>query len=109
MVRLTMTPAIVAAAETYNDLHVKSRLSDIDAEPSLAKPAVGNPIAHGQIITISKHLGTLNEHLRDEEPLSSTIAEPYHLDNLLRGSRIYYDPPKPKPEPVKPFVLMWIE
>lgn len=109
MVRLTMTPAMVAAVEAYNILHAEPSLSDDSTDPSLEKPAVGNPIAHGEIIAISKHLSTLDEHLKDGERPCPPAVEPYHLDNLLRGSRIYSDPPKPKPEPVSRSPLKEVE
>jgi hypothetical protein len=56
------------------------------SEPSLSEPALGKPISHGQIIDISKKLKELE-------------LSPYHLDILLRGSKIYVPPPPPKPEP----------
>ena len=109
MVRLTMTPAIVAAVEAYSILHAEPSLADDSTDPSLEKPAVGNPVAHGQIITISKRLRTLDEHLKEGERPSSPTAGPYHLDNLLQGSRIYSDSPKPKPEPVSRLPLKEVE
>jgi hypothetical protein len=57
------------------------------AEPSVSDPKVGNPISHGQVIDISKQMRT-------------EALQPSRLEELLRGSRVYIPPPKPKPEPV---------
>ena len=64
-------------------------------EPSLEDPKVGKPISHGQLIDISRHL---NEHY--QENCQKTTERPYHLDVLLRGSKVYVPPPPPKKEPV---------
>lgn len=96
MVYLTMTSAIVAALDTVERLHLELR--DAGNAPasrdSLVNPAVGNPISHDQVITISKIL-------RKQGDISSIISVPsYHLDDLLKGSRIYHESPKPRIEPV---------
>jgi hypothetical protein len=56
-------------------------------EPSLLDPKVGNPISHGQIIDLSQQMRT-------------EALQPSRLEELLRGSRVYIPPAKPKPEPV---------
>jgi hypothetical protein len=100
MVLLTMTPAIVQALE---EIHAQSKTTPSKedkvqiatseepynpaSEPSLLQPLVGKPIAHGQVINISKQLKALG-------------ISPHHLDTLLRGSTVYTLPPPPKPEPV---------
>lgn len=95
MVCLTMTAAIVAALEVINCLHLD--LGDIEnlevSAHSLGNHVIGNPIGHEQIIAISKLLRSHNEN-------HSKISVPFHLDDLLKGSRIYQESPKPKPEPV---------
>ena len=94
MVRLTITPAILRALQELQD---RGQVPQAEEEASLDQPAIGNPITHGQILAISKILKEIrndatNDNLHD---LAS-----YHLDDLLRGSRVYIEPPKPKAEPV---------
>lgn len=97
MVRLTMTPAILRALEHLQENGQVPRVRGEASEPSLDQPAVGNPITHGQIIAISK---TLKEMKTDVSNGTLEAMVPYHLDDLLRGSKVYIDPPKPKAEPV---------
>lgn len=95
MVRLTMTEAIVAALEFCSKNKVEGWPAEhIEGETSLQDPAIGKPISHGQIIDFSKSLRDYFETSRND----STII--YDLDGLLRGSKVYIEPPKPKPEPV---------
>ena len=100
MVRLTMTPAIAAALQAYHELQLSGMNLGENSEPCLANPVVGNPITHGQIISISRtlrNLASVNTH----DPNSSLERIPsWHLDDLLRGSRVYIEPTKPKMEPV---------
>lgn len=84
-----MTPAIVAALKTCDELKVT--LPNDIAEPSLADPAVGNPVSHTQLIAVSKSLRNQHKNL----PSYSS-----HLDDLLRGSSMYIQTPAPKAEPV---------
>lgn len=97
MVQLTMTPAIVRALEHLHGCGQLRENFQKTSEPSLDHPTTGNPISHGQIIAISKALGKLKETPMDIQVGSSV---PYHLDELLRGAKIYIGPPKPKAEPV---------
>lgn len=92
MVRLTMTPAIVQALGQLQECDQDSKISD---DPPLSGAAVGKPISHEQVLAISKRLKQLNV----ERTLPKDIV-PYHLDDLLRGSQVYIEPPKPKNEPV---------
>lgn len=92
MVLLTMTPAVVAAVQACYQLHELPIELGNACEPSLSDPAIGKPISHIQLIAISK---VLREHNKQESSV------PCHLDELLRGSRIYHGPPKPKAEPVR--------
>lgn len=101
MVLLTMTAGIVEAIERGMMLDDKDWNSDQHDEcPSLEAPAVGKPIAHVQVIAISrcskKQPGKKVTHESEAERSASLC----HLDTLLRGSKVYVEPPKPKPEPV---------
>ncbi|KAI0995364.1 hypothetical protein K3495_g12818 [Podosphaera aphanis] len=58
-----------------------------EQEPDLARPKVGNPIAHWQVIDLST-------------AMKSQSLNSYSLECLLRGSSIYVPPPPPKPEKV---------
>ena len=96
MVCLTITPAMLRALEELQKRGHVPEAREETSEPSLKQPAIGNPISHGQIIEISRTLkkikiGSTNGNL--ENTLS------YHLDDLLRGSKIYVKPQKPKAEP----------
>lgn len=97
MVRLTITPAILRALEELREMGQIPEALGGASEPSLDKPATGNPITHGQIITISK---TLKEIKTDATNEKFDTHVSYHLDDLLRGSKVYVEPPKPKAEPV---------
>ena len=106
MVRLTITPVILRALE---ELQIREQIPEAlgeASERSLDKPATGNPITHGQIIAISKALKEIrksNTDVTNDDP--ETIVS-YHLDDLLRGSKVYVEPPKPKAEPVGPAYLL---
>jgi hypothetical protein len=80
----------------YSDLSSSPRRSGTErdvysstrhTEPSLLSPRLGNPISHGQVIDLSMQLREAG-------------SEPYRLEDLLRGSKIYIGPPPPKSEPV---------
>ena len=79
-----------AGGDTFDS---ETLITEIElAEPSLSDPRVGKPISHGQILDLSKEL-------------KSRGMSPRDLDALLRGSRVYNSPPKPKVEPVSsPFM-----
>ena len=97
MVCLTITPAILRALEELqNREQVPETLSE-PSEPSLDQPATGKPITHGQIIALSKTLRGIKTDATNGK-LDTIIS--YHLDDLLRGSKVYVEPPKPKAEPV---------
>lgn len=89
MVRLTITPALIAAINATRSTEINE---DNDIDPSLEDPQIGDPITHTQVLAISKALRT-----QDRLPKSTSP----HLDDLLRGSIIYHEPPKPKAEPVR--------
>lgn len=94
MVLLTMSPAIAEAIQRIQNLRgqdvpqlLEEQASRGASEPSLSSPAVGRPISHGQVISLSQELKRL-------------AISPSNLDVLLRGARIYVPRPPPKPEPV---------
>ena len=92
-----MTDAIVVALRFYSENDPTALDSaQLEGEPSLQDPKVGKPISHGQIIAISNSLrkSYAGKTASGEKPIA------YHLDDLLRGSKVYIEPPKPKPEPV---------
>jgi TMEM199 family protein len=81
-----MTPAVAEAVQAFLD----SKGYQSTDEPSLESPAAGNPISHGQLIEISRHLKSLGpRNTKDGKVL------PITLDELLRGCAIYTEP---KPE-----------
>lgn len=94
MVLLSMTSAMVDAIHTIRSHKIDKSDLDLDNQgPSLSDPAIGRQIAHTQVIELSKLLRKSHSSL--EKP-----GIPYHLDDLLRGSKIYDEPPHPKAEPV---------
>jgi len=94
MVLLTMTDAIVKALEKLVSQSGPIEPGEDEVrtaqEPSLSEPAIDKPISHGQVIDISRQLKSMGHSA-------------YHLDNLLRGSRVHIPPPPPKPEPTPEF------
>jgi hypothetical protein len=92
-----MTTAIVAAVREYNQKN-KNEEEDVkvsESSPSLLDPEIGRPISHEQVLDIVKYLKT-----RDKDEAVSNTS--YRLDDLLRGSKVYIPPPKPKAEKVRP-------
>ena len=98
MVYLTMTPAILQALNILSAHGQAQIAADNATGPSLDQPVEGNPISHGQLIEISKRLKQLREEAKYREAHDDNMV--CHLDDLLRGSRIYVEPAKPKIEPV---------
>ena len=97
MVSLTITPAILRALQELQDRGQVPKVLGEASEPSLDQPATGNPITHAKIIAISK---TLKAIRTDEVSGNVDTNVSYHLDDLLRGAKVYVEPPKPKAEPV---------
>ncbi|KAK2057222.1 hypothetical protein LY76DRAFT_606412 [Colletotrichum caudatum] len=108
MVQLTVTPSIVdglqrltetrssrdesnasktdtAAQESTSDGPATSVATPTE-EPNLERPAVGDPITHGQVLTLWRDL-------------KSECIDGFSLEGLLRGASVYIPPPPPKPEP----------
>lgn len=69
------------------DLEKKEEKND-SSEPTLLSPRIGNPISHGQVVKLSQNMKARN-------------LQPCHLEELLKGARVYIPPPPPKPEPVR--------
>jgi hypothetical protein len=65
---------------------IGGRYSVLD-DGSLQNSTLGSPISHGQVIDLWKDL-------------QARGTRPRTLESLLKGSRVYNPPPKPKPEPV---------
>ncbi|KAI9791499.1 MAG: hypothetical protein M1816_003843 [Peltula sp. TS41687] len=102
-----MTPTMVTAVEEYLQIvkssdQIKSEIDDgadhvlIDNEPSLEKPVVGNPISHGQVVDVFTTIRQHRENMKDGE--RSHNNRDVQLEQLLRGSKIYVPPQKPKSE-----------
>ncbi|KAL8862544.1 MAG: hypothetical protein Q9178_001042 [Gyalolechia marmorata] len=77
----------------------KSELDSNDLRTGLADLATGDPITHMQVVAVSKLL---------KKSLAPTQASPvlHHLDQLLRGSKLYYEFPKPKKEPTNEYKML---
>lgn len=94
MVLLTVTPALV---EAFKYIEQANTTQKPGSELALEDLTVGNPISHLQIIAVSKTL----RRLREEDGHGESVSFPaYRLDELLRGSRVHVEPPKPQAEPV---------
>ncbi|KAL8722311.1 MAG: hypothetical protein Q9181_007513 [Wetmoreana brouardii] len=92
-----MTKAMVQAIQYIREDGVD--ISEANKEvlgPALADPAIGRPITHTQVIALSK-LPKAGLSLNEDSQIS------YRLDDLLRGSRIYQEPPKAKTEPTNEY------
>ncbi|MCJ1402203.1 hypothetical protein MMC11_005423 [Xylographa trunciseda] len=69
-------------------------------------PAVDNPISHDQVLAISKCLKSIEATKRNEGKVPGSNSTGYHLDQLLRGSKVYIKPPKPKAEPSSEYKVL---
>ncbi|KXJ90276.1 endoplasmic reticulum-based factor for assembly of V-ATPase-domain-containing protein [Microdochium bolleyi] len=93
MVLLTMTASVVEALQITNIATLtatKDTSDEASREPTLSSPAVGNPISHGQIISLHNHL-------------RPTDKDRFTLESLLRGASVYVPPPPPKAEPTEEY------
>lgn len=94
MVNLVITPAIKTALHEVDRLHLEGFNKDQFSGQTLPpNSAVGNPIGHDEVIAISRLLNTHNKK-------KGTESVPFRLENLLRGSRVFLELPKPTVEPV---------
>ncbi|KAL8693944.1 MAG: hypothetical protein Q9218_001302 [Villophora microphyllina] len=92
MVFLSITQAMVDGITCLR--RFQNDLSELDCDymrQELPEPTIGCPITHAQVITLSKLLK--NVHNIYQEPQAQ-----YHLNDLLRGSKIHNEPTKPKAE-----------
>jgi|SRR3569833_64818 len=87
MVLLTITPSILEGLAVRDELGLADAATGTDDEPTLGTPELGSPISHGQVVDLWKQL-----QVQGKEELS--------LERLLKGSKVYVPPPKPKAEPV---------
>ena len=92
MVLLTITPAMIEALQWLQNTDEMIGTCEDSLEPSLASPEAGRPISHGQVLEIS-------QKLQKTAQISCNIP-PHSLEHLLRGARVYVEPPKPKTTPV---------
>ena len=102
MVYLTITHAIAEAIQKCKVISSNEWSSERhDDDSSLEAPTLGKPISHLQVIAISKFL---RQHKYEQCTLNlrgSPDSPNFHLDTLLRGARIYMEPPQLKTEPVR--------
>lgn len=99
MVLLTVTPAAKAAIERYLAVEegpLSGQGSELNATPDdLRNSEVGSPISHDDLIEMSKALIQQALHKDDK-----TVAKEWRLESLLKGAKVYQEPPPSKPEPV---------
>ncbi|KAJ6131600.1 hypothetical protein N7523_001306 [Penicillium sp. IBT 18751x] len=88
MVLLVATDRIIAALEVVS----ASQRRELELPATLE---VNGPIAHDQILRLSKHLQADAEYHATQD----TSRSPTILSSLLRGTRVYVPPPPKKPEP----------
>ena len=92
MVLLIATERIISA---LNAIPESSR-EDLDLPTSLD---LHGPIAHDQLLRLSKHLKSDTEY--DSSECGVSKDDPTILSALLRGTKVYIPPPPKKPEPVR--------
>ncbi len=85
-----MTTAMVEAIEY---LEISGQEFDDSGDCLLHTAAVGNPISHEQIINIARRLRKIKDGKASAELDRFPLC---HLDDLLRGSKIYVQPTKAK-------------
>lgn len=92
MVLLIATERIISALNAIP----QSNREDLDLPTSLD---LQGPIAHDQLLRLSKHLQNNTEYNPSECGVSKN--DPTILSALLRGTKVYVPPPPKKPEPVR--------
>ena len=99
MVLLTVAPAAKAAIQQYFEAEQKelsADLNEVDTKwKTLRKADVGSPVDHEDLIRLSI---LLVQNARREG--AKTIAKEWRLESLLKGAKVYEEPPPPRPEPV---------
>ena len=100
MVLLSATPAMIEAVQLLlvSEEAVIGEPDWDDLGSGLSDLALGGPITHTQAIAVSKLFKKIHGSAQ-----KSSVS--HHLDDLLRGSKLYYEPFKPKHEPVNALVL----
>ncbi|EFQ89884.1 hypothetical protein CFE70_000800 [Pyrenophora teres f. teres 0-1] len=99
MVLFTMTPGIVRAVARARDA-VPNEFAKLQRaeEPVLAEPKAGDPIAHSQLIDLSKLLKKHAPRAMETSQGTEQVEEiPITLAALLQNTTIYTPPPPPKP------------
>lgn len=97
MVLLIATDRILAALEAVP----AARREELDLPSSLD---LYGPIAHSQLLRLSKHLQNDAEYNSTDRGRS--MNGPTILSALLRGTKVYVPPPPKKPEPVCDVILI---
>ena len=101
MVLFTLTPAIRKAVEFLNE-QGKTKGSNSETKGSLLlNNRFDQAISHEQVIALSKELREIS---KKRSYHGSEGLPAYSLDELLRGSKVYEEAPKPKRRPVCAFV-----
>ena len=99
MVQLTVTPAAKAAIQQYFEAEQKelsADLNEVDTKWETLRTAdVGSPVDHEDLIRLSS---LLVQDARREG--AKTVVKEWRLESLLKGAKVYKEPPRPKPEPV---------
>ncbi|KAL9013056.1 MAG: hypothetical protein Q9173_002229 [Seirophora scorigena] len=91
-----MTAAMVDGLKPLRHYDIdKSELRHNDL-PNLEDVAIGHPIEHAQVISLSKLL----KEVRISQDIGNVA---FHLDDLLRGSRLHNEHPKPRDEPTNEY------
>ncbi|KAL8788460.1 MAG: hypothetical protein Q9213_001683 [Squamulea squamosa] len=97
MVLLSVTPAMIEAIKLLlQSEEAKNEPDWKDLGSGLADLTMGDPITHTQAITVSKLLKKVRGSIR-----GSLVS--HHLDDLLRGSKLHYEPPQPKQKPTNEY------
>ena len=96
MVLLTMTSNMVIAIQYLLEYGQAAEMNN-DGDPAVHAPQLGNPVSHEQVLRLAKTLSGLKSKIEDD---AQQKVPPHSLDELLRGSRVYIEPPKSKAEPV---------
>lgn len=97
MVYLTVTPAILKAIEYLEGYGESVYWNEGKEHPSQTCPSIGDPISHVKILNVSTGVRELAGRQRSD---SSQYVPLHRVDDLLRGSRVYIKPSKPKTKPV---------
>ncbi|KAL9634309.1 MAG: hypothetical protein Q9204_003053 [Flavoplaca sp. TL-2023a] len=98
MVLLSATPAMIEAVKLLlvSEEAVIGEPDWDDLGSGLSDLALGGPITHTQAIAVSKLFKKIPGSAQ-----KSSVSN--HLDDLLRGSKLYYEPFKPKHEPTSEY------